>query len=144
MKKNASILLLIALAFTLLACKKDIPEAAYMDFITQLEEMNFSVNAEVTDKDILQGERRWLTVNETEHITVYLYDSGSSMEKDASNIDEGGTGYHNGNDSVEISWVSYPHFYKTDNIIILYVGEDETMIHALEDILGDQFAGYQG
>lgn len=144
MKKNASILLLIALTFILLACRKDIPEAAYMDFITQLEEMNFSVNAEVTDKDILQGERRWLTVNETEHITVYLYDSGSSMEKDASNIDEGGTGYHNGNDSVEISWVSYPHFYKTDNIIILYVGEDETIIHALEDILGDQFAGYQG
>ncbi|MFH5834734.1 hypothetical protein ACHAL6_01495 [Proteiniclasticum sp. C24MP] len=143
MKKSAAILILFALTLTMLACQKEVPETAYEEFMTQLEEMDFSVTAENTDKDILQGERRWLTVNETEHITVYLYESESSMEKDASFIDEGGTGYHNGNNSVEISWVSYPHFYKTDNLIVLYVGENTELIHALEDILGDQFAGYQ-
>ena len=144
MKKNVTILILFMLTLTMLACAKEIPEDTYVDFMTQLEEMDFSVTAEDTDKDILQGERRWLTVNETEHITVYLYESGSAMEKDASFIDEGGTGYHRGNDSVEISWVSYPHFYKADNLIILYVGEDVGILHALEDMLGEPFAGYQG
>ena len=144
MKKTATILVLFMLTLTMLACAKEISEDAYVDFMTQLEEMDFSVTAEDTDKDILQGERRWLTVNETEHITVYLYESGSSMEKDASFLDEGGTGYHNGKDSVEISWVSYPHFFKTENLIVLYVGEDEEILHALEDILGEPFAGYQG
>lgn len=144
MKKAAALLILLSLTLPLLACEKERSEMAYEDFITQLEEMDFSVTAEDTDKDILQGERRWLTVNETEHIAVYLYESRSTMEKDASFIDEGGTGYHNGNDSVEISWVSYPHFYKDENIIVLYVGEDPGIIKALDEILGAQFAGYQG
>lgn len=143
MKKSAAILILCALTLIMFACQKEVSETAFENFMTQLVEMDINVTAENTDKDFLQGERRWLTVDETEHITVYLYESASSMEQDASFIDEGGTGYHNGNNSVEISWVSFPHFYKRDNLIVLYVGENTELIHALEDILGDQFAGYQ-
>ena len=63
------------------------------------------------------------------------------MEEDASYIHEGGTSY-NGENAAEISWVSYPHFFKKDNIIVLYVGENLETINALEEIIGLQFAGY--
>lgn len=142
MKRVIPILLLSLITLSLLGCKNEIPEEAYNHFITRMEEMNFNVKAEDAGKDILEGERKWVTVNETENISVYLYEDNRSMEKDSSYIDEGGTGYHNGRNSVEVSWVSYPHFYKTENIIVLYVGEDSDVINAIEEIIGKQFAGY--
>ncbi len=40
-----------------------------------------------------------------------------------------------------ISWVATPHFYKTDRLIMLYVGDSTGVINVLEDVLGLQFAG---
>ncbi len=142
MRRIVFVLLLSFIVLSFPGCKAQISEKAYEDFIIKLEDMNFNVTAEDAGKDILEGERRWVTVNETENISVYLYESSRSMEKDASYIDAGGTGYHNGRNSVEVSWVSYPHFYKTENIIVLYVGEDADIIEAIEEIIGEQFAGY--
>jgi len=34
------------------------------------------------------------------------------------------------------------HVFKSDNMIVLYVGEDSAIIQALEELLGPQFAGY--
>ena len=142
MKRLLSIILLSVLTLSLLGCRNEISESAYNDFITKLEEMDFSVISEDVDDDILQGERKWLTINETENISVYFYESNAKMEKDSSYIDAGGSSYNNGKNAVHISWSSFPHFYKTENIIVLYVGEDSEIIHALEEIIGDQFAGY--
>jgi len=142
MKRILSILLLSVITLSLLGCRNEVSETAYNDFIAKLEEMDFSVASEDVDENILQGERKWLTINETENISVYFYESNAKMEKDASYIDAGGSSYNNGKDAVQISWVSFPHFYKTENIIVLYVGEDTKIINALEEIIGDQFAGY--
>lgn len=142
MKRIVVILLLSVITLSLLGCK-DTNSDAYNDFITKLEEMDFTVTSEDVKEDILQGTRKWLTINETENISVYFYDSNSKMEKDAAYIDAGGSSYSNGKDSVEISWSSFPHFYKTENIIVLYVGEDTDIIDALDEIIGTQFAGYQ-
>ena len=40
-----------------------------------------------------------------------------------------------------VSWVSAPHFYGSGKLIVLYVGEDEGVVAALEDVLGPQMAG---
>ena len=40
-----------------------------------------------------------------------------------------------------ISWVEAPHFYKSGKIIVLYVGEEDAVVDALEVVLGSQFAG---
>ncbi len=40
-----------------------------------------------------------------------------------------------------IGWVATPHFYKTDRLIVLYVGDSEAVTDALEAVLGQQFAG---
>lgn len=40
-----------------------------------------------------------------------------------------------------MTWVAPPHFYKTEKLIVLYVGENEEVLTALESVLGEQIAG---
>lgn len=80
--------------------------------------MEFNVTEEDVDDDILQGQRKWLTINENENISVYLYESSEKMEEDASYIHEGGTSYNNGKKATEISWISSHTFLKMT--ILLY------------------------
>ncbi len=142
MKKSVLILLLFVTTISLFGCSNQISDTAYNDLIRNLEKMNFNVIAEDVEEDILQGQRKWLTINEKENISVYLYESSEKMEEDASYIHEGGASYNNGKNVTQISWVSLPHFFKKDNIIVLYVGEDSEIINALKEIVSKQFAGY--
>ncbi len=43
--------------------------------------------------------------------------------------------------NVNVIWVGTPHFYRSDRLIILYVGDHVDIIHRLEDLFGPQFAG---
>lgn len=138
--------IIILLIFTLIVlsnCSKEIPNTAYEELIISLENMGFKINAEDVEEDILLGQRKWITINENDNISVYLYEDSEKMEEDASYIHEGGTSYNNGEKRMKISWVSYPHFFKTENVIILYVGENLEIINSLEGLLGSQFAGYK-
>ncbi len=40
-----------------------------------------------------------------------------------------------------ISWVEAPHFFKSGNLIVLYVGEVDDVVQALQAVLGSQIAG---
>ena len=40
-----------------------------------------------------------------------------------------------------ITWVAPPHFYQAGRVIVLYVGDDAAMTHALTETLGAQVAG---
>ncbi|MFA9396773.1 MAG: hypothetical protein ACERKV_00710 [Clostridiaceae bacterium] len=63
------------------------------------------------------------------------------MKRDSKKINKDGFGYTNLTKSLQIDWVSEPHFYKSGNIIVQYIGTNEEIISLLEDILGEQFAG---
>jgi hypothetical protein len=39
------------------------------------------------------------------------------------------------------SWMSTPHFFKTEKMIVLYVGDDQTVLRILKSTLGNHFAG---
>ncbi len=39
------------------------------------------------------------------------------------------------------SWLSTPHFFKRKKLIVLYVGDDQTILRVLLSTLGNQFAG---
>ena len=41
----------------------------------------------------------------------------------------------------KVSWPDTPHFYKTDRLLVVYVGHDAGVIQALVAALGAQFAG---
>jgi hypothetical protein len=38
-------------------------------------------------------------------------------------------------------WLGTPHFYRKDRLLVLYLGDDEKVLKALEARLGRQFAG---
>jgi hypothetical protein len=114
---------------------------AYEELVINLKDMGYTIKAEDVEKSILLGERKWLTINESDNISVYLYESNDEMEKDASYLSDDGFSYDNGREAVDIGWVSYPHFFKSENMIILYVGENSDIICLFEELVGPQFAG---
>lgn len=141
MKKTISVLLLIFITTSLCACAKQVSNVAYEELITNLENMGYTIETEDVEESIILGERKWLTVDGSENISVYLYESNDEMEKDASYLSDDGFSYDNGKESAEVEWISYPHFFKSQNMIILYVGEDLEIINVLEEIRRPQFSG---
>ena len=43
--------------------------------------------------------------------------------------------------SAQVSWISDPHIYQSDRLIVLYVGTSPAMLDLLTRVLGPQFAG---
>jgi hypothetical protein len=79
---------------------------------------------------------RALTVG-GENVQVFRYSSGRAAEAEAKKVNAEGT-------SVGTStamWVGPPHFYKKGRLIILYAGDNESVMKALTAVLGPQFAG---
>ena len=70
-------------------------------------------------------------------VQVFEYENEEAMEAEAAQVapDGGSTA------TTMITWVDTPHFYKAGQIIVLYVGSDESVLGLLEQVLGPQFAG---
>ena len=86
------------------------------------------------------NESKTMKIDET-LIGVYSYKNNKEMEKNAEHISPDGSSFYKGKKSMEIEWISKPHFYKKGSIIVNYVGEDEKILDDLKDIFGTQFAG---
>jgi hypothetical protein len=70
-------------------------------------------------------------------VQVYVYDTADAMEADASQISADGSSV--GTNMVE--WTGTPHFFKVGNLLVLYLGDDQTILGLLQTVLGSQFAG---
>ena len=138
-----AILCVIILLLTLIGCNRSaqISYDAYEELVRNLENKGFTIETEDVEESILLGERKWLTLNGSDNISVYLYENSDRMEKDASYLSNDGFSYNNGKESIDIEWVSYPHFFKSENMIILYVGENSKIVEALEELVDPQFVG---
>jgi Tol biopolymer transport system component len=77
-----------------------------------------------------------ITVN-GESIQVFEYADAAQADVDAGQVapDGGSIG------TTMATWVGPPHFYRAERLIVLYVGEDQSVIELLETVLGPQFAG---
>lgn len=138
--KKGLIFVVILVTLFLSGCSWQISKTAYDDLITKLEKMDYQVTEKDEKKEFLQGERKKLTLNKNVKIWVYLYESKEKMEEDAACIQPGGYGYDNGRNAVDVEWVLPPHFFKADNMIVLYVGENLDLINALREIVSEPFA----
>jgi hypothetical protein len=70
-------------------------------------------------------------------IQVYEYSDASAAQAEADQVAPDGS-------SVGTSmpfWVGDPHFFNSDKLIVLYLGDDTGILTALESVLGEQFAG---
>jgi hypothetical protein len=72
-----------------------------------------------------------------EEVQVFEYATTKAAEREAKSVSDTGS-------SVRSSlprWIAPPHFYKSGRLIVLYVGESSSVIKALGNALGPQFAG---
>lgn len=144
MKKFIFAILCITISLlTFIGCNRStqISYDAYEELVRNLENRGYTIETEDVEESILLGERKWLTINGSENISVYLYESNDEMEKDASYLSDDGFSYNNGKNAMDIEWISYPHFFKSHNMIVLYLGENSKIVNALEELVGPQFAG---
>jgi|SRR3989344_481900 len=74
---------------------------------------------------------------EGDSVFVFEYENVDSTELDASKI-SGDASRMAGSIMV---WFKPPHLYKKNEMIVLYLGDNEKVINFLEEVLGEQFAG---
>ena len=110
-------------------------------FENAMEEKGYNFEIKDVQQDFLPTTRKRMIIDD-KAIDIYLFSNDKKMETEASRIDSGGCSYGNDYKTVNVSWVSTPHFYKKGSLIIQYIGEDGAIISDLKDILGEQFAGY--
>ena len=111
-------------------------------FKNALKVKNYNFEIKDAEKDFLPTTRKRIIIG-NEALDIYLFTNTKKMEHEANYIDSNGCGYSNGSRSINVSWVSLPHFYKRGSIIVQYVGENEKIISGLNSILGEQFAGFK-
>lgn len=134
---------MLAALLLLSSCAKDTKESKsdYAAFLGLLTENEFQYTEEKPNADsFLSVEQKPIFIGE-EIISIYEYNSTQEMEKDSAYIDKDGCGISRPGEEVKIDWISSPHFFKQDTLIINYVGEDELILKFLTENYGAEFAG---
>jgi hypothetical protein len=72
-----------------------------------------------------------------EEVQVFQFADAAEVKAQAARISPTGTAIG----TTKVQWIGPPHFYRTDRLLVLYVGESERVLKALETVLGLQFAG---
>ncbi|NMM63026.1 hypothetical protein HBE96_09990 [Clostridium sp. P21] len=146
LSKCAIIFILSSVIFTMFITysnKQNSKNTLDMDqFVNLMKAKSYKFELKDVEKDFLPTTRKRMIIDK-EAINIYLYNSNKEVENDAKRIDDGGCEYSDGTKSINVSWTSYPHFYKKGSIIVQYVGKNEKVISDLKDIFGEQFAGYK-
>lgn len=71
-----------------------------------------------------------------EDVQVFEYPDSAAVEAEAAQISPDASSVG----TSMMSWVATPHFYTKDRLIVLYVGENESVTSALIDVLGEPIA----
>ncbi len=79
---------------------------------------------------------RVIAVNDGD-VQVFEYEDADTADAQAALVSPDGSSVG----TTSILWVAPPHFYKAGRLVVLYVGESDIVIEALETVLGPQFAG---
>lgn len=123
---------------------EDFNYAVYAAFLELLEKNGFSYEeAGITSASdsLLSVSTRHIRIG-SEYIAVYSYNSFETMERDANSVSQNGFSISNSHQITMISWVSQPHWFKGDLIIVVYVGKNSYILNFLVETFGYSFAGY--
>lgn len=69
-------------------------------------------------------------------VTVFAYPSEDRAAADAAKVSPTGSPIG----QTQISWMDTPHFYRRDQLLVLYVGHSADLLKVLEAVLGPPFA----
>lgn len=107
------------------------------EFIKLMENANYKIKeAKLDDKGELSGTLRRVEVKGNP-VRIYEYRNSQEMELDAEKISKDGCTIGYG----IYEWKAAPHFYKSGNIIVHYLGDDNKIMGTMEKFMGSQFAG---
>lgn len=72
-----------------------------------------------------------------EGIQVFEYARASALNMEAKRVSSDGMTIGGS----KPSWMAPPHFFKRGKLIVIYVGNNQTILNILKDAVGEQFAG---
>lgn len=115
----------------------DGPVTDYISLIDNLRQAGATVDpaGELT-QPFFSVNGRVIVVNSGD-VQVFEYADAAATEAEAALISPDGSSVG----TSMIGWVASPHFYRVEKLIVLYVGDSETVTDVLESVLGKQFAG---
>ena len=113
------------------------PVKDYVSFIDNLRAKGATVEpAGEVEQPFFSVKGNIIKVN-GEDVQVFEYPSADAAKKEADTVGPDGSSFP----TIQISWIAPPHFYRTEKIIVLYVGSTRSSKDLLESLLGKQFAG---
>ena len=148
-KKLAGILgscIVLIIAVVAIGTLSPKPVTDYTTLLRYLRDSSVSIAEEgAIDEEFLDIVGKKVAVNEST-IQVYEYANVEAMESEASWVSSDGFSIRKEKEGgiweiCHVNWIASPHFYKAGRIIVIYVGEDNSIISLLENALGTQFAG---
>jgi hypothetical protein len=72
-----------------------------------------------------------------DHVQIFEYPSAAKADMEAALVSRDGRTVG----TTKPHWLGTPHFYKKEKLLVLYLGDNEKVLKALEARLGRQFAG---
>jgi len=70
-------------------------------------------------------------------VQVFVYADEATAQGEAAKVSADGSAVG----SEQVAWVASPHFFHQGKLIVLYVGDEATVLQVLQSVLGEQFAG---
>ncbi len=116
-------------------------QGAYQAFVKQLRAAGASV-VETDQKPLSEfsGEVHRLMVNGS-CVDVFAWATPENASDDAAHLSPDGGTFSKDNTFSISDWGMPPHFYKKNQLIVLYAGTDSQLLGLLTSLLGPQFAG---
>ncbi len=68
---------------------------------------------------------------------MFEYENAAAAQEEAARVSPDGSSVG----TTIITWVSTPHFYRSGENIVVYVGTSRELLSLLDSVLGPQFAG---
>ena len=81
--------------------------------------------------------RAFRSLADGENVYAFEYGTVSEVETAVAGISADGTEI----DRTRVSWISDPHVYRSERLIVLYVGRSGPILRVLESVVGAQIAG---
>ena len=73
-------------------------------------------------------------------INAFEYSTIAAAESDAAKVSPDGSGVTGNGCAALMTWVGPPHFYRRDQLIVVYAGSADDILRPLEAVLGKPFA----
>jgi hypothetical protein len=129
--------LILLLGIFYLGCKADNSINSFDNLVNRLKSEGFKVepSGEIF-QDFFSVKGKIIKVND-EDIQVFEYDSKSKADEEIKLVSPDGSSIG----TFMVSWISTPHFYRTNTMIILYIGDNDKITSFLNDVINPQFAG---